>query len=140
MSSFVDLPKPAPGSMQMRSRATPARMRARAWSDRKPMMWRMTGAESGRVNRRSCEVLTYACAWRDARFIMAASSSVMIGEAPPAAPSAASSASGAAGASPSASAPSCAGAAAKASANGSCCCVYPLESFGVPSRRVRERF
>ena len=58
MSSLADLPKPGPGSMQMRSRDTPAWMSVRAWSDRKPMTRRMMGAESGRVKRRSCEVGT----------------------------------------------------------------------------------
>ena len=51
-SSSAILPKPGPGSTQMRSRETPARMRVRAWSPRKPITWRMIGADSGRVNLR----------------------------------------------------------------------------------------
>ena len=38
--------------MHRRSWATPARMRVRAWSPRKPMISRMMGASSGRVKRR----------------------------------------------------------------------------------------
>ena len=53
-SSSANLSKPGPGSMQMRSRWTPARMRVRAWSPKKPMTWRMMGASSGRVKR--CEL------------------------------------------------------------------------------------
>ncbi len=47
----ASLSKPGPGSTQMHSCGTPARMSTRAWSPRKPMISRMMGASSGRVKR-----------------------------------------------------------------------------------------
>ena len=65
-SSSANLSKPAPGSRQMRSCATPARMRVRAWSPRKPITWRMMGASSGSV-KRCCEAMGRGAAERVGR-------------------------------------------------------------------------